>query len=452
MKRCVLLVLVCLVSGVFAADLPDSGLPPVWQSWQYWRALGVPATDAPRPALSGAEGLVKATLPIEVYARAQTELGDLRLIDDTGSDVPYVLEARQGDRTLMWRTTSVVDLGDIPGEGTHVVAEIPVEVERHNSLRINTDEPDFVAFVEVAASAILPPPEKEESAWRIIRDGAHIFRLRKDGLEGVQTVSYPVSTARFLRLRIRRQEGKGLKLVGIWVAYEDVEVPELAELPVDKVTQPAGAKGQSLWQVDLGTGQVPVSQVRFEVATPEFHRGVEVWISEDGKQWTQAGGGTLHRVSAPRGAGMPGRPGAEQADVAQVSSGGVAGLVVEFPEHRGRYWRVGVTDRNDAPLSGVHIELWGTPRHVIFRREPRRSYRLLYGNERAKAPQYELARLLGRDEREQAVAVAVNAEEVNAAWVDPRPWSERHPVVLWIALGIVVAALALLALRALRQA
>ena len=444
MKRCVLLVLACSTVVLFAADLPDSGLPPVWQSWRYWRALGVPATDAPQ--------LVKATLPIEVYARAQTGLGDLRLIDDTGSEVPYLLEARQGDRTLMWRTTSVVDLGDIPGEGTHVVAEIPVDVERHNSLRINTDEPDFVAFVEVAASAILPPPEKEESAWRIIRDGAHIFRLRKDGLEGVQTVSYPVSTARFLRLRIRRQEGKGLKLVGIWVAYEEVEVPELTALPVDKVTQPAGAKGQSLWQVDLGTGQVPVSQVRFVVATPEFHRGVEVWTSEDAKQWTQAGGGTLHRVSAPRGAGMPAKPSAEPADVAQLASGGVAGLVVEFPERRGRYWRVVVTDRNDAPLSGVRIALWGTPRHVIFRPEPRRSYRLLYSNERAPAPQYELARLLGREDREQAVAVAVSAEEVNAAWIDPRPWSERHPVVLWIALGIVVAALALLALRALRQA
>jgi len=441
---------------VFAADLPDSGLPPVWQSWRYWRALGVPATDAPRPALSGAEGLVKATLPIEVYARAQTELGDLRLIDDTGSEVPYVLEARQGHRSRQWRSASVVDLGDIPGVGTHAVAEIPVEVERHNSIQVLTDDPDFVAFVEVAASAILPPPEKEESAWRIIRDSAHIFRLRKDGLEGVQEVSYPVSTARFLRLRIHRQGGKGLKLTGIRVAFEEVEEAELAELPVDKVTQPPGAKGQSLWQVDLGTGRVPVSQVRFVVVTPEFHRGVEVLTSEDGKLWVHAGAATLHRIAAPRGELMPGKPapsGGAQADITQLSSGGgVSGLVVEFPERRGRYWRVEVADRNDAPLSGVRIELWGTPRHVIFRWEPRRSYRLLYSNERAKAPQYELARLLGREDREQAVAVAVSAEEVNAAWVDPRPWSERHPVVLWIALGIVVAALALLALRALRQA
>ncbi|MGH9803695.1 MAG: DUF3999 family protein [Candidatus Acidiferrales bacterium] len=428
--------------------MPDSGLPPAWESWHYWRALELSATGAPR--------LAKATLPIEVYAQAQTHLADLRLMDDTWTEVPYVLEARQGHRTQQWRDASVVDLSEIPGLGTHAVAEIPVEVERHNSIEILTDESDFVAFVEVAASGSLPPPEKEESAWRIIRDSAHIFRLRKDGLEGVRTVSYPVSTARFLRLRIRREEGKGLKLSGIRVAYEELEAPELVKLPVEKVTQPAaagGAKGQSLWLLDLGSGKVPASQVRFEVGTPVFHRGVEVWTSENGTDWQRVGSATLHRMASPLGTLVPAKPLTMRSDIAQLSSGpGASGLVVEFPERRGRYWRVAVMDRNDAPLSDVRIEILGTPRHLLFRQEPRRSYRLLYGNERADAPQYELARLLPPGEREQAVAAVVGTEQVNTGWRDPRPWTERHPVVLWVALGIAVAALGLLALRSLRQA
>ena len=124
---------------------------------------------------------------------------------------------------------------------------------------------------------------------------------------------------------------------------------------------------------------------------------------------------------------------------------------MEFTEARGRYWRVVVHNRNDPPLEGLALELYGTPRHVIFQQEPQRRYRLLYGNERAERPQYELARLADPSQFEKAVVGAVGAEEVNTAWVDPRPWSERHPVVLWVALGIVVAVLALLAIRSLRQ-
>jgi hypothetical protein len=445
MKRTVLLVLACSVGYLSAADLPDAGLPPAWESWRYWRALEIPAADAPR--------LAKATLPLEVNGRAQPDLDDLRLIDDTAAEVPFVLEARHGHRRQQSRDASVVDLSEIPGVGTHAVAEIPVEVERHNSIEILTDESDFVAWVEVAASGSLPPPEKEEAAWRTIRESAHIFRLRRDGLEGVQTVSYPVSTARFLRLRIRREEGKGLKLVGIRVAYEEVEPAELVRLPVDKITQPRSEKGRSLWQVDLGTERVPASQVRFEVGSPSFHRGVEVWSSDDGNTWARVASSTLHRMAAPAAASAAARPAIAVADSAQLASaGGTSGLVVEFTEHRGRYWRVVVLDRNDAPLSDVRIELWGTPRHLIFRQEPRRSYRLLYGNERVDAAQYELARLLAPIEREATIAVAVGAEQENATWRDPRPWTERNPVVLWIALGIAVVALGWLALRSLRQA
>lgn len=414
-------------------------LPLAWQHWRYLRALELEPTPEAR--------LVKVTVPIEVYGKAGTDLpdrqaglADLRLIDDTGREVAFVLEARLGRRSREWRTASVVDFGYFPELYTYAVVVVPPEVERHNSLEILTDVADFFAWVEVAASDALPAPEQEKTAWRIVRERAPIYRFRREEVEGAQTIGYPETRARYLRLRITREDKKNLVVRACRVAHEVVEAAELVRLLAKSVSRPEAPPGQSKWQVDLGTNQVPVSEVRFAVEQAQFHRPVEVWASDDGEHWTLAGAGDIHRYSTP-GSNQP-----------------QASLTVEFSEARGRYWRVVVHNRNDPPLEGLTVELYGTPRQVVFQQEPQRSYRLLYGNERAEAPQYELARLarLGDGQADpaefgKAVGGAVGTEEVNTAWVDPRPWSERHPLVLWVALGIAVVVLALLAIRSLRQ-
>jgi hypothetical protein len=44
----------------------------------------------------------------------------------------------------------------------------------------------------------------------------------------------------------------------------------------------------------------------------------------------------------------------------------------------------------------------------------------------------------------------LGAEEVTSNYADPRPFTERHPNLLWIALGLAVVLLGSVALRALR--
>jgi hypothetical protein len=413
------------LAGLAALAVAAAELPPTWQHWRYLRALELEPTAETR--------LVKVTLPIEVYGKAWTELADLRVIDDTGGEVAFVLEARLGRTSREWRTASVVDFGYFPELYTYAVVEVPPEVERHNSLEILTDVADFFAWVEVAASDALPAPEQEKTAWRIVREQAPIYRFRREEVEGAQTVTYPETRARYLRLRITCEDKENLVVRACRVAHEVVEAAELVRIPTKLVSRPEAPAGQSKWQVDLGTNRVPASEVRFEVEQAQFHRPVEVWASDDGERWTRAGAGDIHRYSTGSG------------DQPQAS------LKVEFREAHGRYWRVVVHNRNDPPLEGLTVELYGTPRHVIFQQEAQRSYRLLYGNERAEAPQYELARLADPAEFEKAAVGAVGAEEANTAWVDPRPWSERHSAVLWVALGIVVAVLVLLSIRSLRQ-
>jgi len=110
-----------------------------------------------------------------------------------------------------------------------------------------------------------------------------------------------------------------------------------------------------------------------------------------------------------------------------------------------------VLNGSDLPLEGARPALYTTPQRVIFWQKSGRSYRLLYGQSQAKAPQYEMARLTDRKAIESAVPGGLGTEEVNATYADPRPWTERHPGVIWVALGIAVALLGLSALQAMRR-
>ena len=93
--------------------------------------------------------------------------------------------------------------------------------------------------------------------------------------------------------------------------------------------------------------------------------------------------------------------------------------------------------------------LEGTPRHLVFREHPETTCQLIYGNSRTPAPEYDLARLTPREDLGRTASGELGPRTTNTAQLSPEPWSERHPVVLWLALGVGVAVLGFLALRSL---
>ena len=78
-------------------------------------------------------------------------------------------------------------------------------------------------------------------------------------------------------------------------------------------------------------------------------------------------------------------------------------------------------------------------------------YRLLYGNERAGSPEYDLGQYLEAGTAKPVYSsLSLGPEETTANYRDPRPFSEQHPSLLWISLGIAVVLIGLTALKTLR--
>ncbi|HXV77549.1 MAG TPA: DUF3999 family protein [Candidatus Polarisedimenticolaceae bacterium] len=388
-------------------------LPAEWEHWRYWRTID---------AATGSS-LVAAVLPPAVHGQARPSLADLRLIDGRGDELPYVLFVDTGERTVDWRSAELSEAGFVDGRYSQVVADGGSGDRVHDTLRVDVVEDDFFTWVAVEAS-------DDRASWRLVRERAPIYRFKRDGLEGKNEIGYPPTRSRWLRLRLLAQQELTVRAVRI--AETTAREPELEAWAAAARREADPPAGESRFRIDLGHEHVPVSAVRFATAAAEFHRPVVVSVRGESGDWRQVAEGDVYRYRAGGG------------DAASRER-----LEFRFAEDRGREWRVAIFDRSDAPIDDLRLELVGTPRRVVFRPESAPPFRLLYGNDRAEPPSYELARVTVREDWERASTVPLSDESENEAWVSPEPWTERHPLVLWAALGLAILVLGGLALRAL---
>lgn len=404
MYACVVLV---LAAGAAAQD---------WSDWPYVRGIELEATAATR--------LVSVPLPPAIHARTGARLNDLRLLDDRDREVPFLIHVPRGTHRRDWRPARLLEASVLPGAYTQIVLEAGMPGTLHDLVELTIRDADFFAWVEVAASS-------DGTTWRILDERLPLYRFAAEGHRGTQILRHAPSTSRFLRLRLQSPDG-ALTVTDARIGEEVNDPPLRVDLPaLALVSEENRPDRHTAWQADFG-GAAPASAVLFDTTEPEFHRSVRVLASDDGRRWRPAGGGEIYRLR--RGAAT-----LEQVEIA-------------FDETTSRYLRAEVFNRHDPPVPDLSATFRGVPRYVVFRQEPERTYRLLYGARDVDAPGYELARLVTATEIRDAAAGRMGSERLMPGHPRPLPWTERHAVVLWLSVALALGVLAWLAFRSMRPA
>jgi hypothetical protein len=408
-----------LFFAAFGASVLSTDLPSAWRAWRYSRSIQPEHADT----------LNFVTLDRAIFSHSENQLADLRMIDDLGQELPYEVRSQITPPPDPVRVAATLrENSFVPGKFTQVVLDLGEHTDFHNNLRVETSESDFINWVEVAAS-------DDAHLWRIVNARAPISRFRKENLEGNQTIRYSENNARYLRLRIQ-EAAHTFEVTGVEVfsspAMKTESPAETAVLLTSLLIPDSnGAPSQTQWTVDLGSAAIPIAKFNFDTTQPEFYRAVRLLTSTDQKEWQSVGGGEIHRFVV---------------NGKTEESLGVQCYGMWGP----RFWRVEVLNANDAPLSAVHLSLVIPLRFVLFHPAQNRSYRLIYGNARATSPQYDLGRTLHIQANEVIVHLELGTEEATSNYADPRPFTERHPNLLWVALGVAVVLLGSAALRAMR--
>jgi hypothetical protein len=402
-------------------------------------ALAVAAGPSPQPPAFGrsidvaAPGRVFARLDPHVYEGARADLGDLRVSDERGRDVPYVIdraealglpEARPAIRNRGWSAegaaTAVLDFGGRLGK-------------RRLKLRLSGD--NFRRRVAVEGG-------EDGTGWVTLVDEAWVFAVPGREVARYETVDLPENDFPLLRVVAHpAPDERGRPAIeDAWVPG-DGRPPRAEERLASRWSEAQDAKDRETWlTLDLGARHQPFHAVELDVADERFFREARVEARRDPRNaagavwWEEIGRGALYRLEH----------GGRRRECLRIEARG-----------RERALRVRVRNLDDRPLDLRGVAVQVPVERLLFEAERPGVYRLTYGSPDRTTPAYDLARTAG-----DLVAWSETAQPaplgpprpVAAVAEDDRPWTERHPSLAWGGLLAVVLVLGALTYGALRRA
>lgn len=354
-----------------------------------------------------------------LWTHSRPDLGDLRLYDGD-TPVQYALSEQTAGVSSEEVEAKILNLGSVNG---HTEFDLDTQgLAEYDRIRLRLEAHDFVATAFVSGGSA---PRK---GTEVKLPSSTLYDFTKEQLGSSSFLKLPPSSFAYLHIKLSPgiipQQVKAAAIFNLreqkasWTNAGSCAAPEQEQrLTVITCTFPA---------------KVPVSRVALQVAPNQvnFRRTVTI---EDAKG-DQLGGGDITRVRVNRAGTL-----VTNEDLA-INFAGSSGPI-----------KVSIDNGDNPPLGISSSQLMTLERRIYFDPQGRSAVKLYYGDENLPAPVYDYARFF---HAEASLALAqLGPDSHNPRYAgrpDQRPWSERHTVILWTAMLLVVLVLASLAIRGLR--
>jgi hypothetical protein len=356
-----------------------------------------------------------------IWKNAEPDLGDLRLYNGQ-TEYPYALVIERGSMEHEHTPVRVLQQSAVAGKTQFIVDMSGVVEYDHIDLKLASR--DFVAHAKVEGQDDLHGPH-----WAVLAEPI-LYDLSKEGLGGNSMLRLPLSTYKYLRVTI---DGP-LKPADIQGATAEFREEQQARWRNVAETPKVSSRDHDTVLTFDVPKDVPVERVSFAIDPnqPNFRRAVE--IRNDRDVWL--GSGEISKVHMVRNGNKI------DAD----------NSTVEFSTQAEKTIKVIIHNGDDKPLQ-QSARLEQHERRIYFDAPPTGTLTLYYGDEKLSSPVYDYAKLFQIEK--DAVPAQLGAEMSNSAYAgrpDERPWTERHPAVLWIAIVGAVVVLGAVALRSMKTA
>lgn len=391
-----------------------------------------------RPVQSAQPGQQYIAVDETIWQHARPDLGDLRLYSGE-AEVPYALITERGGTEHEHKAVPVFQQATVGGKTQFLVDMRELAEYDHVDLKLSTK--NFVAHAGVEGQDDL-----HGAQWAGLGSSI-LYDLSKENLGSNTMLRLPRASYKYLRVTIDGPV-KPEEITGATSELHEEQKPVWRNVGSEPGLGSTKA-GDMRWEKGRLQPQngndtlltfavpenVPVEKIVFDIdpAQPNFRRPVQ--IRDDKGQII--GSGDIARVHMVR-AGQ--KIDSEDHDV-------------DFSERGEKTLAVVILNGDDSPLKlrGAHLQQ--QERRVYFDAPAPANLVLYYGDDKLGRPVYDYAKFFQR--QSSATAAQMGAAAENRAYTgrpDERPWSERHPVVLWIAIIAAVLGLGTLALRSMRAA
>ncbi len=223
------------------------------------------------PSPPGPDGFAAAALDGEVYEGSRGDFADLRLISESGEEIPYVLVTYS---TEVKRTALQPEILNVArtGEGQEFTADLGESGKRHNRIDLVLGGINFKRPVTVLGS-------DDAKDWKTLREGAYIFDFTGDVRARNTAVNYPECTFRFLKIEIGLEDGPPLDVEGAtqYFIEEDKSVyDKFTPRPTWKRTDSRRKAAETRYEFEVDG--LPIKRINLEVADAEFIRDVKAYL------------------------------------------------------------------------------------------------------------------------------------------------------------------------------
>jgi Protein of unknown function (DUF3999) len=375
-----------------------------------------------RPVQLSGSGQRYVVVDESVWQHARDDLGDLRLYSGS-TEVPYSLVSERGAQERERKNVPVLQQSTVQEKTQFLIDMSALAEYDHVDLKLSAK--NFVAHANVEGADDL-----HAQSWAALGDSI-LYDLSRESLGGSSMLRLPRTTYMYLRVTIDGPV-KPYEVQGATSEQRDEHPP--AWRAVGSAAREEQKGKDTIFTFDIAE-KVPAEKVHFELAPAQSNFRREVEIRNEKDDWL--GSGEINRIHMVRSG--------QKIDSEDDN--------VTFWEHGQKIIKVIVHNGDDPPLKLTGVRLEQLERRIYFEAPAQGQLKLYYGDEKLERPVYDYAKLFLRERA--ATAGQPGAEAMNAAFTgrpDDRPWSERHPVVLWVAIVGAVLVLGTIALRSMKTA
>jgi len=386
-----------------AGNFPAAALPSDWQHEQHF--------DVPEL------GLKKFSLPVDTLDAARPALEDLRLFDDAGNELPYVIEhPRPAVRIVQAAKSFQTSLN--PG-ATVLTLETGL-AQALDAVTLETPALNFIKAVRVEGSG-------DGNRWQPLAQGRPVFR-QPNGASALQ-IAFPAGTWRWLRLTVEDQRSPPVPFTGARVQAAAGESAPGEWLPLP-ISERHDNPGETRLTLNLGAANLDLAALQIETAEPLFTRPVTVaepQIVDGAIREQTVAQGVIFRVAVE---GLPAS----------------TNLMIPVENQiRSRELVLLVKNQDSPPLTIPAVRAERRPVYLAFLARSAGAHHLLTGNRQCAAPSYDLAALGANLKRVSVSPVtlspladnpnyrapeALPGIQTDGAALEVASWKFRKPVTL----------------------
>jgi hypothetical protein len=360
-------------------------------------------------------GLLKLSLSVATLDSARAGLEDLRLCDDAGNEVPFlILHPAPASKVIQPAKNFRVQLNP----STTVVTLETGLTQSIDGVTLETPAQNFIKAVRVDGSA-------DGKGWQPLAQGQPIFRQPYGA--GQLHVSFPAGAWRWLRLTVDDQRSQAVPFTGAQVCAAPAEAPP-GENQSTVIAERNENPGETRLTLNLSAANLDVAAVRIETGEPLFTRTVSLIVprlTELGIVEQVIGQGVIYRVA------VEGQP---------VSANLSVPLATQV---RARELVLLIQNGDSPPLPVTAVSVEHRPVYLVFMARNAGRFHLLTGNKFCAAPRYDLAALGANLKNVTITPAAISAPQnnpdyrapealagldVSGATLDVSAWKYRKPI------------------------